>query len=588
MFFSTKGPYVLYLDLIRSLAIVITIGFAIGQTPLAKDLFSLERSLKKQFLLGIFFGCVAILGTALGTPVNGAIANLRDVGAIGGGLFGGPLVGLIAGVIGGVERFYFGGFTAIPCALATIINGLIAGLLYEWKRGELFGVLPGILFTSIAETGHMLLVIALSRPFSNAVNLIKIIGGPMILANSIGVGLFLLVIQVTLREREKISALTAEKVLKIANETLPILSKGLTEESANKTAKIIMKYTNLDAVALTDRETILAFVGKGADHHKPGIEIQTKSTKLAIRMGKDLLLKDRKAIACSNPQCPLGSGVIVPLRNSIGNVLGALKLYRVDEYAITPLDFELARGMANILINQIELREIEREREMRILSQFKELQARINPHFLFNALNTIGYIIRRNPEKARDLLYKLSFILREVTDRKDNLIELREEFELIKSYLTIEKERFREKLKIEWNIASETLDVKIPPLIIQPIVENSVKHGFSPSTKELVIKISSLIKSGRVFVTVEDNGRGISSDKIDEVLNHSPNNMYCVGLRNVLDRMKNLYDKNHYFKIKDKKDKRGTKITIGFPIKGGKKWSLERLLSMTNSLQERN
>jgi len=112
MFFSTKGPYVLYLDLIRSLAIVITIGFAIGQTPLAKDLFSLERSLKKQFLLGIFFGCVAILGTALGTPVKGAIANLRDVGAIGGGLFGGPLVGLIAGVIGGVERFYFGGFTA--------------------------------------------------------------------------------------------------------------------------------------------------------------------------------------------------------------------------------------------------------------------------------------------------------------------------------------------------------------------------------------------------------------------------------------------------------------------------------------------
>ncbi len=587
MFFSITIPYILYLDLIRSLAMVITVGFVVGQTPIARTLFNLERSLRKQLLLGIFFGGVSILGTVLGTPIRGAIANLRDVGAIGGGLFGGPLVGLIAGIIGGLERFYLGGFTAIPCALATIVNGTIAGLLYEWRKEEVFGVLPGMVFTSLAEVGHMSLVLAISRPLSDAIGLVKIIAGPMIITNSIGVGLFLLVIRVTLREREKISALTAEKVLKIANETLPILSKGLTEESANKTAKIILKYTNLDAVALTDREKILAFVGRGADHHKAGVEIQTKSTKLAIQTGKVQLLRDRKAIACPHLQCPLGSGVIVPLRNSSGEILGALKLYRIDENAITPLDFELAKGMANILINQVELREIERERELRMLSQFKELQARINPHFLFNALNTIGYIIRREPERARDLLYKLSFILREAIDRKDNLIELREELELIRSYLMIEKERFGERLEVEWEIDPSTLEFKIPSLVVQPIVENSIKHGFS-STKKLVVKISSFIKGGKVFLTVEDNGRGISSEKIDEIMRYDPNYTNCIGLRNVLDRIRNLYDRDYCFKIKSKKDKKGTKVTMGFPIEGGKRWLLERLLSMTSNPQGKN
>ena len=150
-YLSKLGVFGIYISLTMGLSVIVTVGFILAQTPVIRVLFNLEDSLRKQIILGVFFGSVSILGTFLGTDVNGAIANIRDVGAISGGLFGGPFVGLIAGLIGGVHRFSLGGFTAAPCALATILNGTIAGILYTTKRGKVFSFLPGAVFTAIAE-----------------------------------------------------------------------------------------------------------------------------------------------------------------------------------------------------------------------------------------------------------------------------------------------------------------------------------------------------------------------------------------------------------------------------------------------------
>ena len=574
----------LYLTLLQSLALIITAAFILAQTPITQFLFNLDKSFKKQLLLGIFFGFISMLGTYLGEPVNGAIANVRDIGAISGGLFGGPLVGIIAGLIGGVHRYTLGGFTALPCMLATTINGTLAGLLYKFRKEDIFSPFKGMIFALGAETFHMSLVLLLAKPYPAALKLINIISGPMILANGIGVGLFLLVLKAAFREKEKLTAITAEKVLKIAEKTLPVLSNGLTEKTAGIAAKIILKNTNLDSVGITDTKKILAFYGAGEGHHKAGDYFHTAATKEAVKTGEVVMMYTREQIGCNVKNCPLESGIVVPMKSSDGEVFGVLKLYRIKRYAISLLDKEIAKGLADILSTQIQLNRIEREKKLRMISQIRALQARINPHFLFNALNTIRYMVRMDPGRGYDLLLKLSLILRETLERKTNFVALKKEIEFIKAYVDIEKGRFGDRLEAEFDIDKSTEEVDIPSLILQPIVENAIKHGFSPDVKKLKIKICSYFRFNTLYLVVSDTGKGINKNKLKEILDYEGGK--SIGIKNVLERLKNLYGNEYYFKITSV-PRRGTKVVTGIPQEGVKKWLLERLSLTTKNQQEK-
>lgn len=574
----------LYLSLIEGLSVIIAIAFILVQTPIARFLFNFERSLKKQILLGVFFGLVSIAGTYLGEPVGGAIANIRDIGAITGGLFGGPIVGLTAGLIGGLQRYTLGGFTALPCTLATITNGFIAGLLYKKREEDIFNPFRAMVFAIAAESFHMFLVLVLAKPYTRAVALVNVISGPMIISNAIGVWMFLFVVKATYREREFITALTAEKVLKIAEETLPILSKGLNMETAKNTAEIILKNTNLDAVGITDREKILAFCGAGEDHHKAGDLFHTKATREAIKSGRTIVMYTPDDIGCNVKRCPLSSGIVVPMRSADGDVFGVLKLYRVRPYAVSLLDMRIAKGLADILSTQIQLNRIEKEKRLRMVSQIRALQARINPHFLFNALNTIRYMVRKDPNEGYDLLLKLSFILRETLERKTNFVTVREEIDLIKAYLSIEKVRFGDRLETHFEVDDAVRDENIPTLILQPIVENAIKHGFSPDRKKLSIDVKVYKRLNMLYMIVSDDGRGISADKLKEIL--SFDDSHSIGLKNVHERLKNLYGDNFYFKITSKVHK-GTKVAIGISTEGVKEWLLGQLSLTTKNQQEK-
>jgi LytS/YehU family sensor histidine kinase len=574
----------LYVQLLQSLTVIITAGFILTQTFIARHLFNLEESVKKQIFLGIFFGLISIAGTFLGVYVNGAIANVRDIGAITGGLFGGPLVGAIAGLMGGVHRASLGGFSSNACSLATITNGIAAGLLYKVRRGKFFSPIAGFFFAIAAESWHMLLVLLITKPFDQALSLVKTVSGPMILTNAVGVGLFLLVIQVAMRERELVSAISAETVLKITEKTLPVLSKGLTGETADVAARIILKHTNLDAVGITDREKILAFRGMGEDHHKAGGPFRAASTRRAMKLGEIVFLRDKRDIGCDEKNCPLSSGIVVPMMSANEEIFGALKLYRRYKDAISPFDVEIAKGLATILATQIELNQIEQEKKLRIVSQLKALQAYINPHFLFNTLNTISFVVRSDPERGRRLVQKLSYILRETIYRVSDLVELREEVHLVKSYLEIERERFGERLEYNFSIDDELLGVKIPSFTLQPIVENSVKHGYSTDIRKIKVEIAAYTKLNMLYFTVSDTGRGIPRDKLKDLLNGYDKD--SIGIKNVFDRLKNLYGLKTIFRIKSIPGK-GTKIIIAIPIEGVKEWLLEQLSLTTKGLQEK-
>lgn len=143
-----------------------------------------------QIILAVIFGIIAIYGTISGVQTTGAIANIRNFGPMMGGLLGGPLVGLGAGLIGGIHRYaVYGGFTALPCALGTILSGLLGGFLYMLCKGKL-GIWKPTLFAFVLEIVDMSLILLIARPFSEALKLVSIIAMPMILADTFGIAAF--------------------------------------------------------------------------------------------------------------------------------------------------------------------------------------------------------------------------------------------------------------------------------------------------------------------------------------------------------------------------------------------------------------
>ncbi len=275
------------------------------------------------------------------------------------------------------------------------------------------------------EIIQMLIILTFAKPFSEAVELVKIIAIPMITVNSMGVAIFMLIIKSAVEHQERVAAMQAKATLNITNLILPHLRQGLNENSAHKIAKIILDTLGVAAVAITDRKKILAHVGIGSDHHLCGAPLLTKATLNAIKTGEIQIANKREEIGCSNPKCRLSSAVIVPLKRR-KEVIGTLKLYHERENSITSVNLEVARGLAHIFSTQLEIVELDTLARLKTEAELKSLQAQIHPHFIFNALNTIISLIRIEPAKARDLLLNLAtFFKIQLEKGKRNTIKRR-------------------------------------------------------------------------------------------------------------------------------------------------------------------
>jgi sigma-B regulation protein RsbU (phosphoserine phosphatase) len=136
--------------------------------------------------------------------VNGAITNIRDIGPMVAGLIGGPVMGVAVGLIGGVHRYFLGGFTALPCALATVLVGLFGGLIYRLRKGTFISVAGAVAFAALMEAFHMVLVLLLARPYSQAVLVVREVAMPMIVANALGIMIFAFMISNKIKELKAI------------------------------------------------------------------------------------------------------------------------------------------------------------------------------------------------------------------------------------------------------------------------------------------------------------------------------------------------------------------------------------------------
>ncbi len=558
----------LFKNLVNQAGIIAILAIVISQSKSVRIILAKKkRRLREQILLISFFSAFGIASTYMGVPVHGAIANSRVVGVFVAGLVGGPLVGLFSGIIAGFHRWVIdiGGFTAFACMTSTILEGLLGGLLRRrMQRVEekwLFAMIGG----ASAEMMQMFIILLLVRPFDEALDLVSIIAMPMIVANSIGIGIFIAIIDGVKKEFDRVAANQAELVLAIASKTLQYFRRGYNEKTAKATAQIVLENTDLAAVTFTDRTAILAHAGIGSDTHKAGTPLMQDICGKVLRQKKILISDSKDQADCLEEECRLHSAVIVPLSQKDefqkDEVIGTLKLYREEKYAIKTVDIELAKGLGALFSTQIELSKIEEQMKLVDQAELKALQAQINPHFLFNALNTIGSLIRTEPDKARVLIQHLSLFFRNSFQVDKEEVSIYKEIEHIRSYLEIEKARFGEKLHVDFSIPS-TLNCSIPPFLLQPIVENAVKHGIMVRRNGGKIKITAKADRRGTTITVRDNGVGIDKEQVAWLLRDDE--MVNSALKNINRRLTVKYGDSSGLFITSKPGS-GTAVTVRIP-----------------------
>ncbi|RPF42678.1 two-component system LytT family sensor kinase [Thermodesulfitimonas autotrophica] len=359
---------------------------------------------------------------------------------------------------------------------------------------------------------------------------------------------------------------TIDPTLKIADAALPYMRHGLNEETAHKIAEIIQRIGDVPAVAITDRERILAFLGPGCERHPPGGGIVTHATKQVILTGEIKIVERRADFQCpvKDCQCPLGAVVIVPLKCR-DEVVGTLKLYRTEEGPLPQITINLAIGIAQLLGVQMELAELERQSQLAMKAELEALRAQINPHFLFNTLNTIVMFSRTNPETARRLLIRLASFFRHALKSTGHFTTLREEWDCVNTYLVLEKARFREKLRIVRSVDKSLFDYQIPILTLQPLVENAIKHGIMPKVDPGTVRIAVRRVGDEMAVEIADDGVGIPPEILPKIFTPGFGSGSGVGLSNVNERLKGLFGENYGLQVTSEPNK-GTVVQFRIPL----------------------
>jgi LytS/YehU family sensor histidine kinase len=312
-------------------------------------------------------------------------------------------------------------------------------------------------------------------------------------------------------------------VLELLDATLPELRRGLTESAARVVAYELFEKLGVGAVAVTDRHEVLAFVGAGSDHHAAGDQ-PIRPVYEALAQDRPLLAPLGIRVECGHKACPLGAAAVVPLRLLDGPE-GAIVAFATAGSPLDEATVATLESLGRQLSAQLQLSELH-------TATTTALQAQMEPHFVFNALNTIASFIRTDPEHARRLVVAFAEHLRRRLARPGEFVTLEDELRHVRSYLDLEQARFGEQqLQVTVDAAPEALAVRLPPLLVQPLVENAIKHGKTDRPLHLLVR--ARVRRGRLRVTVRDDGRGIARDAIERVLEPGVGEGTGIGLANV-------------------------------------------------------
>lgn len=551
----------LFILILERVGLIIILAYLLMNVHYFRDRLGERQRLSTKLQLIVVFGIFAVISNYTGVEISrdqiisdqvlmklsagASLANTRVLTIGVAGLIGGPMVGTSVGVISGIIRFFQGGEGAYIYVISSILIGLISGLYgaKTMRKNTYPTIREGFMIGAVTEGAQMLSILLLSRDFQAAWDLVTFIAFPMILVNSMGTGIFLSIIGSTLRQVEQTKAVQTHDVLQLANETMPYFRSGMNEASCTEAAKIIQQLMKVSAVSITNTERILAYVGAASDHHIASNEILTELSKEVLRTGEIREVHSHDEIGCHHPGCPLEAALVIPLKAQ-GKTIGTLKLYFTDATKLTFVERQLAEGLGNIFSSQIELGEIELQSKLLQDAEIKSLQAQVNPHFFFNAINTVSALIRVDSEKARRLLIQLSnFFRANLQGARTNLIPLMKELTQVEAYRSLEQARFPDRYQVEISVEDGMEEVLVPPFLIQILLENAFRHAFGSRKTDNRVWIDVKGSPDGVFISVRDNGEGIDSERLEKLGKETLPSLEGTGsaLENLNKRLTSLF-----------------------------------------------
>lgn len=538
-------------EFFKSFCVLFFITYIFSKLSIVKNhLKTKPDRMKEKLTLALLFGALGCVGSAIGIEFSGSLINTRVIGVAVGGLLGGPLVGVLSGAMAAFHRIFLvkaGPATAVICGVSMIIEGAFAGYFsrYSYKFKHFW--VQAVLTVTICELFRKVMLLLFVQPFEHAVLLVRNMTIPMLVINALGVVLFVTYIQKVEHEQEEVKARQSELVLAMTERISACLKHGLIAENLTQVVKTLEENTDFSHVVITNktapiisnlsREELAATLIPPEDLRRLASRPEAKEGAVSIQRGDICYVAE-----------PL-------LDNS--ELAGFLLLGKKQPPSV--YDSKLAGGLGKLFSSQLTVGKLEYRASLLREAEIKVLQTQINPHFLFNSLTIISSLCRSEPSKARLVIDHLAEFYRKNLRINSQMVSLQEEISHIEAYLEIIKARYPSKIKIRYEI-EELADCYLPPLSLQPLVENSIKHGLLPKREGGVVSIRARreAEENSVRIEIEDDGLGF------DLSQPQASDSNRVGLANVRNRLQNYFGDDLSWRI-DTGPNAGTKITLIIP-----------------------
>lgn len=360
-----------------------------------------------------------------------------------------------------------------------------------------------------------------------------------------------------------IRARQTDSMLKVATLAFDYMDDGLTPIAAKNICKALLPTTAACAVAITDTSSILAYEGYMAKENPTGCPIKTAGTHAALRDDQMQVLYSSEDIGLPE-NASIRAAIIVPLH--VGHkVVGVLKFYYRRPHQISETQKSIAQGFGRLLSTQMAATALEEQEQLATSMELKMLQSQINPHFLFNTINTIASLVRTDPEKARILLREFAVFYRRTLENSEDLIMLSREIEQTQRYFMFEIARFGEdRVALEIDVDEPMLDILVPAFILQPLVENAVHHAMRAEGK-LTVTVAAKQIGDMVCVEVKDDGVGMDETTCAQILHPDSSRGMGIAVKNVHDRIIGFFDEGTEM---DVTSEQGSGTTVTLKLKG--------------------
>lgn len=553
-----KGPVIIMYDTLfigiqhiwLGISIFLLLLFSISRTGIFHDALTTKYfTIKHLLIFTTLFSVMSVCGTYWNVEAAGGIINFRAVGIMLGGFIGGPVTGTVTGIIAGLHRAFFihtdasyihGGLSILQGIAAGFLSGRLKTHHRQiWLWGFFYALLLEILFWAFFA------LLTWPQTIANPLGLFTL-SMPILITNTIATVIFIGVLEASIYIKDAEKTKTTKNAFQTVNMILDSLREGFKDASLPKITEIIT--TALPSLTWT------AIIYKNRIYTRTAYKNQADKNEGDAEIA---ILKLQKSL----PAMPHVLTIPVTCRNE---VVGYIVAAKNKDNTFTKMGIEFLHGVCRIVEAIYEHEKMKQEKNLLAEAEIRALQAQINPHFLYNTLNTISYYVRSDPETARKLMKYLSDYFRHSLNNPSKLIPLSEEIHVVDCYIQLERTRFSDRLNVSYHFPQDSLDtLQIPPLLLQPLVENAIIHGVLGKAEGGSIRIGLIEhkKYNKIYVT--DTGVGIPKEKLKTLLMDHKKRDH-IGLINVHQRLISMFGEKCGLHILSREGK-GTVVFTNIP-----------------------